>query len=115
MGVEYSRRATADLRKPSADSRVFGDAVAAAVAKRIREIVAHLADHPDAFARNGAAEVLQNLGILDELLAGVEVEAHGERPSAALRILAAGGPRLRRAAALRNGLDAEQLERLASR
>ena len=51
MRVEYSRRATADLRKPSADSRVFGDAVAAAVAKRIREIVAHLADHPDAFAQ----------------------------------------------------------------
>ena len=81
-----------------------------------RAVLLDYLDHPDAFARNGAAEVLQNLGILDELLAGgVEVEAHGDRPSPALRILAAGGPRLRRAAALRNGLDVEELERLASR
>jgi hypothetical protein len=29
-----------------------------------RQLVPYL-DHPDAFARNGAAEVLQNLGILD--------------------------------------------------
>jgi plasmid stabilization system protein ParE len=39
MKVEYSNRATADLRKVSADSRTFGDAVAAAVERRIREII----------------------------------------------------------------------------
>ncbi len=34
MKVEYSKRAAADLRKVSADSRMFGDVVAAAVKKR---------------------------------------------------------------------------------
>jgi plasmid stabilization system protein ParE len=51
MKVEYSRRATADLRKVSPDSRAFGDAVASAVEERFREIVAYLADHPEAFAQ----------------------------------------------------------------
>jgi len=51
MKVEYSNRATADLRKVSADSRTFGDAVAAAVERRIREIISRLADHPEAYAR----------------------------------------------------------------
>jgi toxin ParE1/3/4 len=50
MKVEYSKRATADLRKVSADSRAFGDAIAAAVEKKIRETIAHLADHPEAYA-----------------------------------------------------------------
>jgi toxin ParE1/3/4 len=45
MKVEYSRRAV------SADSRQFGEVVALAVEKRIREIVAILADHPEAYAQ----------------------------------------------------------------
>jgi HEAT repeat protein len=53
-------------------------------------------DHPDAFARNGAAEVLQNIGILDSLIV---LEAATGRPStdkiAMLRkIAAAGGTRM---------------------
>jgi plasmid stabilization system protein ParE len=51
MKVEYSRRATADLHKVSADSRAFGDDVVIAVERRIREIVAYLAEHPEAFAK----------------------------------------------------------------
>jgi HEAT repeat protein len=53
-------------------------------------------DHADAFARNGAAEVLQNIGILDSLIV---LEAATARPSAAKiemlrKIAAAGGTRM---------------------
>jgi plasmid stabilization system protein ParE len=48
MRVEYSKRAVSDLRKIAADSRTYGDAVTAAVAARIRDIVAYIADHPEA-------------------------------------------------------------------
>jgi toxin ParE1/3/4 len=48
MRVEYSKRATADLGKAAADSRhAFGDAVAAALEARIREIATHIAEHPE--------------------------------------------------------------------
>jgi HEAT repeat protein len=53
-------------------------------------------DHPDTFARNGAAEVLQNIGILDSLIV---LEAATARPSATKieilrKIAAAGGTRM---------------------
>lgn len=53
-------------------------------------------DHPDAFARNGAAEVLQNIGVLDSLIV---MEAATARPSASKldmlrKIAAAGGARM---------------------
>jgi len=53
-------------------------------------------DHPDAFVRNGAAEVFQNLGILDSLII---MEAATDDPSSAKidmlrRITGAGGIRL---------------------
>jgi HEAT repeat protein len=53
-------------------------------------------DHPDAFARNGAAEVLQNIGVLDSLIV---LEAATARPSASKvemlrKIAAAGGTRM---------------------
>lgn len=48
MKVEYSNRATADLRKVSADAHEYGEAVTAAVEARIRAIVAHIAEHPEA-------------------------------------------------------------------
>jgi plasmid stabilization system protein ParE len=51
MRIEYSRRATDDLRKVSADSRAFGEMVAAAVEGRIREIITYIAEHPEAAAR----------------------------------------------------------------
>jgi plasmid stabilization system protein ParE len=50
MKVEYSKRATSDLRKVAEDSRTFGQAVAASVEARIREIIARIAAHPEAAA-----------------------------------------------------------------
>jgi plasmid stabilization system protein ParE len=54
MKVEYSARAVTDLRKVAADSREFGEAAAVAVEARIREVVAHIAEHPE-----GAPRVVQ--------------------------------------------------------
>jgi plasmid stabilization system protein ParE len=48
MKVEYSNRAVSDLRKIAADSRPYGDAVAADLQARIRDIVAYIAHHPEA-------------------------------------------------------------------
>lgn len=53
-------------------------------------------DHEDGFARNGAAEVLQNIGVLDSLIV---LEAATSRPSATKlemlrKIAAAGGTRM---------------------
>jgi plasmid stabilization system protein ParE len=57
MKVEFSKRAAADLLKISADSRAFGDAVAAAVERRIRRIIAHIAARPEArMERSGMRE-----------------------------------------------------------
>jgi toxin ParE1/3/4 len=50
MRVEYSKRAVADLRKVSADSRSFGEDVTAAVEARIHEVIGHIADYPEAAA-----------------------------------------------------------------
>jgi toxin ParE1/3/4 len=47
MKVEYARRAVADLRKISADSRrTFGDRVAEALEGRIRAVVDHISREP---------------------------------------------------------------------
>jgi toxin ParE1/3/4 len=51
MKVEYTNRALTDLRKVSADSRAFGEIVAAAVEARVREVIAHVAEHPEAAAQ----------------------------------------------------------------
>ena len=51
MKVEYSNRAGADLRKLAANSLVFGGVVATALEARIRGIVAHIAEHPEAAER----------------------------------------------------------------
>jgi plasmid stabilization system protein ParE len=51
MKVEYSNRAVADLRKVSADSLEFGEAVALAVEARIRMVIARIAAHPTAAQR----------------------------------------------------------------
>jgi plasmid stabilization system protein ParE len=48
MRVEYSNRATADLRKISADTKIYGETVTAAVEARIRHVIEHLANHPEA-------------------------------------------------------------------
>ena len=58
MKVEYSKRATADLHKVSADSRAFGEMVAAAVEVRIREIIAQIREHPE-----GRPPVIERPGV----------------------------------------------------
>ena len=63
MKVEYSKRATADLHKVSADSRAFGEMAAAAVEVRIREIIAQIREHPEgrppAIERPGVAALVR--------------------------------------------------------
>ena len=58
MNVEYTTRAVADLRKVAADSRLYGEAVAAAVEARIRQIIAQIAEHP-----KGAPSVEERPGV----------------------------------------------------
>lgn len=59
MKVEYTNRAVADLQRASADSRaLFGDAVAAALEKRIRDVINHIAAYPEA-----APQVIQRPGM----------------------------------------------------
>jgi toxin ParE1/3/4 len=59
MKVEFTNRAVADLRKASSDSRaVFGETVAAALERRMRDVISHIADHPQA-----APAVAQRPGI----------------------------------------------------
>ena len=70
--------------------------------------------HPDEFARNGAAEVLQTIGAVDALIRHVMLADAGVERDALRRVLAAGGHRALAAAAARNGLDAAELERLAA-
>jgi plasmid stabilization system protein ParE len=48
MRVEYTKRATDDLRKVSKEIRAFGHSVAAAVEARIREIIARISERPAA-------------------------------------------------------------------
>jgi HEAT repeat protein len=69
-------------------------------------------DHEDGFARNGAAEVLQNIGILDSLIV---LEAVTSKPSAAKlemlrKIASAGGTRM--TAALLERVDARTRPRV---
>jgi HEAT repeat protein len=68
-----------------------------------REVAAQLTS-PDGFARNGAAEVLQNLGVLDWTLRGIASGAHptDEAVTVLRRALHEGGVAMSRAAALRS-------------
>ncbi len=68
-----------------------------------REVAAELSS-TDGFARNGAAEVLQNLGVLDWTLRGIASGAHptDEAVDVLRRALREGGVVMSRAAALRS-------------
>jgi HEAT repeat protein len=68
-----------------------------------REVAAQLSSS-DGFARNGAAEVLQNLGVLDWTLRGIASGAHptDEAVDVLRRALREGGVAMSRAAALRS-------------
>jgi HEAT repeat protein len=62
----------------------------------VSDDLVQLLEHPDPFARNSLAEVLQDLGLVDRLVADVEAEPPmpGSRSSEQTlrRVLAAGGP-----------------------
>jgi toxin ParE1/3/4 len=59
MKVEYSNRATADLRKVSADSHaMFGGVVALALEARIRDVVTYISENPE-----GAPRVTERSGV----------------------------------------------------
>jgi HEAT repeat protein len=67
-----------------------------AMGEEVWTVLVPFLDHSDAFARNGAAEVLQNIGILDSLIV---LEAATARPSATKiemlrKIASAGGTRM---------------------
>jgi HEAT repeat protein len=67
----------------------------------VREPLAAFLDHSDPFARNSCAEVLQNVGVVDQLLAEAEGTSSGGRQGSVTllaKILAAGGARLEDAA-----------------
>ena len=51
MKVEYSVRAVADLYKASAESLAYGEAVAAALEARVRQVIVRIAEHPEAAQR----------------------------------------------------------------
>lgn len=76
-------------------------------------VVATYLDHEDRFARNGAAEVLQNLGVLDELAARAGLAAHGEGRLLLQRAAAAGGTVLASSIVARSSPDvAERIRAL---
>jgi HEAT repeat protein len=74
-----------------------------AMGPEVAEHLIPILSSPDAFARNGAAEVLQNLGILDALITETiqTDEEQSERVELIGKILAAGGPDLIRMAVAR--------------
>ncbi len=77
-------------------------------------VLMRLLDHQDEFVRNGAAEVFQNLGILDDLIV---MEAASDDPSGSKidllrRIAAAGGMRLTDSLIERSGAAAPRVRHL---
>jgi len=73
----------------------------------VKDQLVPLLDHHDAFARNSCAEVLQNLGVVDDLVAEADNAPDTARASAATallrKILAAGGDRVAEAVAESSG------------
>lgn len=76
-----------------------------------RDVIKYL-DHTDAFARNGAAEVLQNLGILDSLIVLEATSRHPapDKVDMLKKIAAAGGARM--TSALLERSDAQTAQRI---
>jgi hypothetical protein len=64
----------------------------------VRDKLVPWLDHHDEFARNGCAEVLQNLGIVADLVAEADDHSNQARAAAAMallrKILTAGGERI---------------------
>jgi hypothetical protein len=66
-------------------------------------------DHEDRFARNGAAEILQNTGALDALIARAVEHGSDDDLDELAKILEAGGGTLVAAAALRSSDGGQKL------
>lgn len=85
-----------------------------AMGSEVWPVLMRCLDHPDRFVRNGAAEVFQNLGVLDSLIV---MEAVSDDPSHAKidllkRIAAAGGARMTDSLIERAGAAAPRVRRL---
>jgi HEAT repeat protein len=73
-------------------------------------------DHSDTFARNSIAEVLQNVGLLDDLVAeAAHRPGDGETIELLRKVLAAGGARLADASLARVGSASARLQELVDR
>ena len=91
-----------------------------ALGRSITDDLIPFLDDADAFARNGAAEVLQDLGVIDALVADIARRRRPQTPAAIAvrallrKILEAGGPRVMNATLARADPDVRpQLEQLA--
>ena len=73
--------------------RLAGKQALEAMGKAARPVLERYLDHPDRFARNGAAEVLQNLGVLDEIARAILRGEHRLADTALLRKAAQAGGR----------------------
>ena len=85
-----------------------------AMGSEVWPVLMRCLEHPDEFVRNGAAEVFQNLGILDSLIV---MEAASDDPSHAKidllrRIAAAGGMRMTDSLIERSGAAAPRIRHL---
>jgi HEAT repeat protein len=87
------------------------DALTEGGVETVRPLIAYL-DHPDRFARNGAAELLQQSGLLDELIAAAANDPDDELKRQMLkRIFAAGSRRLPRTSIERGNERSQELIR----
>lgn len=94
--------------------RVAAKAALEAMGSEIWPVLMRCLEHQDEFVRNGAAEVFQNLGILDSL---IMMEAASDDPSHAKidllrRIAAAGGMRMTNSLIERAGVAAPRVRQL---
>jgi HEAT repeat protein len=110
--VELARHVLALLADPEWFVRAAAkDALLAMGPCVARDVIACL-DHPDRFARNGAAELLQNLGRLGEAARRVAANEGGEDEVVLLRAAAAaGGDRLARTVVERAGAGDDSRQR----
>src|SRR6185295_19264922 len=97
--VDLCDRVTPLLADPEWWVRTAAKYALEAMGQEVADRLIPVLSSSDAFARNGAAEVLQNLGILDALITETiqtKEDEHSARVELIGKILAAGGPDLQR-------------------
>ena len=90
-GVEAAERVAALLAHGQWWVRAAAKEALVSMGEAASQAVIPVLDHPDRFARNGAAEVLQNMGVIEEMIHGADV---AQRHALLEKIFAAGGVRL---------------------